>query len=69
MAIPQQTATMLQRVALFDLVAGVGLVVYGATGGTSVITLLGTLLAVAGLGTFFFARSQRSGPDGPISDA
>ena len=69
MAIPAQTATLLQRVAVFDLVVGVALAVYGATGGTSVLVLLGVVLAVTGVGTFAFARSQRPEPGGPISDA
>lgn len=67
MALPPQTVTVLQRTALFDLVAGIALAAYGAASGASALVLAGVALAVVGAGMFGWARSQRPRPDGPIS--
>ncbi|QXC60154.1 hypothetical protein KSP35_17605 [Aquihabitans sp. G128] len=68
MALPQQTVTVLQRTALFDVVAGVAIAAYGASSSSSSLTILGVALAVVGAAMFLWARSQRPQPQGPLSD-
>ncbi len=66
MALPAQTADLLQKVALLDVVLGLGLLVYGSAGDEVGLIFGGVGLAVMGALMFLWARSQRPRPDGPI---
>lgn len=67
MAMPPQTASLLTKVAMGDLLLGVVLAVVGLTAGPGFLVVAGIALAVCGAGMVGLVRSQRAEPEGPIS--
>lgn len=67
MAIPPQSAAILQKAALLDLVLGVAMAAYGLVADSPLFLVLGAAVGVAGLGMLTVIRAQRADPDGPIS--
>lgn len=67
MSLPSQSAVLLQKVAVLDVVIGLGLLAYGLLSDNKTLAIVGGGFAVAAVALFLAARTQRPDPDGPVA--